>query len=433
MKSVFSLSSLIFLRFLGLFLVLPVLSAYAISLDGANKFLVGFVVGGYAITQAIFQLPFGYLSDRFGRKNIIVIGLLIFFIGSMICAYSSNIYIMILGRLLQGAGAIGAVAVAFISDLVQEEKRGIAMAIMGSFIAFSFAIALILGPVLSSYFGVDFLFLLTAAFSILSIILLYTIIPNPPKIRKRMDDVKFKDVFKQKELIPFYITDFLQKSFMTIAFVIIPYTAIYNFSWDKSELYKVYLPATFIGILAMVFASYLAERKNKTKEVFLISISFFLLSFVFMFNANNSFYFIIAVTVFFMGFNMMEPILQSSISKVAYIKHKGSALGIANTLAYLGTFFGGIIAGIFLEKSQLQNLLLLLILISFVWFIYILTIKNSIRYTNLYIEIDKINLDKLNNLKNEYVKEWYINETENIAIIKYREEKLCKESLIKLL
>ena len=182
-KKVLPLSSILFLRFLGLFLVLPVLSVYSLDLQGATPFLVGVIVGGYALTQAIFQVPFGSMSDKIGRKPTILFGLLIFLIGSLICAYSTDIYTLMVGRFLQGAGAIGAVVTAMIADLVEEKTRGHAMAIMGGFIALSFAAAMALGPVLASSFGISAIFFITAVLAIISIVILFTKVPTPPKIK----------------------------------------------------------------------------------------------------------------------------------------------------------------------------------------------------------------------------------------------------------
>ena len=182
-KTVLPLSAILSLRFFGLFLVLPVLSAYALTLDGATPFLLGVIVGGYALTQAIFQVPFGTMSDKIGRKPTILVGLVIFLVGSIICALSTDIYTLMFGRFLQGTGAIGAVIPAMISDLVTEEKRGKAMALMGGTIAMSFAAAMALGPVIAAHFGMASLFWITAVLAVVSMIVLFTNVPTPPRIR----------------------------------------------------------------------------------------------------------------------------------------------------------------------------------------------------------------------------------------------------------
>ena len=431
-KNAIKLSSIISLRFLGLFLVLPVLSAYAVSLENSTTFLVGVAVGGYAITQAVLQVPFVYLSEKIGKKTTIALGLVIFLIGSLICAYSTDIYSMLLGRLLQGAGAIGSVAVAFITDLVKEEGRGYAMAIMGGFIALSFAIALIIGPILSSYYDISFLFILTAIFAVIAIILLYTTIPNVPKISKRKDNTKLIDVLKSKDIVPLYVTGFLQKAFMTAAFVVIPFNAIYNIGISKSDLYTIYVPATIIGIFAMGVASMLAEKHNRVKTVFISAILFFVSSFILLGLFDNKYIFITGVTLFFVGFNMMEPILQSTISKVATISQKEKALGIANALSYFGTFIGGSFGGWILHYSDITTLSICMVAISIIWLIYIAVMKAPKKYSNIYNSVDETDVSKLGSL-NEYIRDWYINEDERTVVIKFRKDIISKDELLKLI
>ena len=373
-KKVLPLSSIIFLRFLGLFLVLPVLSVYALDLDGATPFLVGVVVGGYALTQAVFQLPFGAISDKIGRKPTILFGLIIFFIGSLICAFSTDIYTLMFGRFLQGAGAIGSVATAMVSDLVEEEVRGKAMAIMGGFIAIAFALAMGLGPVLASNFGIDTIFLITSGLVILSIIILFTKVPTPPKIRHIYHNTtKTIDILKDNNLLNMIVINTLQKGLMTAAFVIIPIILTqeqYGFNWAKSDLWMAYLPAMIAGFLAMAPAAILGEKKNIPKQIFLVSIVLFLASFLIMGFTNSSLVFVVGVVFFFVAFNMMEPLVQSMISKFAKVHQKGAALGISNSSAYFATFLGGTFAGIYLNGSDRETLAIVLAVIIDLWLIW---------------------------------------------------------------
>jgi len=182
-KQIMPLSLIVALRFFGLFIVLPVLSIYALDMEGSTPFLAGVVVGGYALTQALFQVPFGLFSDRIGRKKTILIGLLIFIAGSIISALSENIYMLLLGRFLQGAGAIGSVVSAMVADLVKEEERAHAMAILGGTIALSFAAAMIIAPIVGGHWGIDKLFWLTAILSIAAIFILFTAVPQPNRRR----------------------------------------------------------------------------------------------------------------------------------------------------------------------------------------------------------------------------------------------------------
>jgi len=433
-KKVFPLSSILFLRFLGLFLVLPVLSVYALDLEGATPFLVGVIVGGYALTQAIFQVPFGSMSDKIGRKPTILFGLLIFLVGSLVCAYSTDIYTLMIGRFLQGAGAIGSVVTAMIADLVEEKTRGHAMAIMGGFIAMSFAIAMALGPVIASHYGISTIFVITAVLALLAIVILFVKVPTPPKIKHIYHGkTSTKDILKDPNLLGMIIINAMQKGLMTAAFVIIPVFLTqpeYGFNWAKSDLWMVYAPAMVAGLIAMGPAAVFGEKKNIPKQIFMVSIVLFTASFVMMGLTDSSAVFITAVIFFFIAFNMMEPLVQSMISKFAKVHQKGAALGIANSAAYFFTFIGGTFAGLYLDVSSRATLGLTIGAIGLLWLIYTaLKMKNPLRYSHLVIPENEVDFDKLNSLESEHIAEWFINETEKVVVIKYASEKLNEDDL----
>jgi len=433
-KKVLPLSSILFLRFLGLFLVLPTLSIYALELDGATPFLVGVIVGGYALTQAIFQVPFGSLSDKIGRKPTILFGLVIFFIGSLICAYSDNIYLLMLGRFMQGAGAIGSVVTAMIADLVEEKTRGHAMAIMGGFIAMSFAIAMALGPIVASHYGISAIFFITAILAVLSMVILFTKVPTPPKIKHIYhQDTKTSDILKDPNLLGMIIINAMQKGLMTAAFVIIPIFLTqeqYGFNWEKTDLWMVYVPAMIAGLIAMGPAAVFGEKKNIPKQIFMTSIVLFIASFILMGLTTSSNIFIVAVVFFFIAFNMMEPLVQSMISKFAKVHQKGAALGIANSVAYFATFLGGTFAGLYLEASSRATLGLTIGAIGIIWLIWTaLKMQNPLRYSHLVIAEDQVDFEKLEKLESEHIAEWFINETEKVVVLKYASEKLEEDEL----
>ena len=424
MKKVLPLSSILFLRFLGLFLVLPVLSVYALDLEGATPLLVGVVVGGYALTQAIFQVPFGSMSDKFGRKPTILIGLLLFLVGSLISAYSGDIYMLMFGRFLQGAGAIGSVIPAMIADVVEEEVRGKAMAMMGGFIAISFAVSMTLGPVLAASYGISTIFLITAGLAVLSIIILFTKVPTPPKIKHIYHGkVTTIDILKDNNLLNMIVINAMQKGLMTMAFVLIPIILTkpeFGFNWEKSELWMAYVPAMIAGFLAMAPAAILGEKKNIPKQIFLLSIVLFFAAFLIMGYTTSSTIFVIGVVFFFIGFNMMEPLVQSMISKFARVHQKGAALGISNSAAYFFTFLGGTFAGLFLDISNRETLVSIVAVVIVLWLIWTaLKLQNPVKHSHLYIKQEEVDLDKLAALENENIAEWFINETEDVVIIKY--------------
>jgi MFS family permease len=440
-KTVMPLSLIVALRFLGLFIVLPVLSAYALTLDGANAFIVGIVVGGYALTQTIFQVPFGLMSDKIGRKKTLLIGLLIFILGSVVAAISTDIYTLMLGRFLQGAGAIGSVVTAMISDLVKEETRSHAMAIMGGTIAMSFAVAMIAGPLIGGYYGVDKLFWITAILATAAILILFTQVPNPPKIVHNYseEESKMKEVFKDRSLVIMYVTFLFHTSIMTMAFLIIPIVMTQSvedggFAWDKTELWKVYIPAMVMGLIAMGPAAVFGEKKDKGKEIFLLSIILIAIGFVLMGFATSALPFIIGVVLFFIGFNMFEPLLQSFVSKFAKVHQKGAALGVANSFAYFGAFLGGMLGGWILHSFSRATLAVVVLFLSVLWFWWVMKLRNPGHRGNVYMEFERYDKDKLDSLKDkEGIVEYYTNETEGIIVVKYDKDVTNEDNIRELL
>ncbi len=429
---VLPLSLIIALRFFGLFIVLSVLSQYALGLEYSNATLAGIAVGGYAVTQAVLQTPFGVLSDKIGRKKTILIGLLIFISGSIVCALSDNIYTLLLGRFLQGAGAIGSVITAMIADLSKEEERAHAMAIMGMVIAMTFAVAMIAGPLMAGYLGVPSLFWLTAALAITSLLILFSKVPEPPKIVHTYEEerVKIKDVFKDKDLVRMYITFLFHSSTMTMAFFIIPILLRHKFHIEPTGFWKVYLPAVIFGVIAMGPAAVFGEKYSKGKEIFILSVLFIIVSFALMGFSSSFLLFGVGATFFFIGFNMFEPLLQSFVAKFAKVHQKGTALGVANTFAYIGIFLGGLFGGLVYGHFKEEGLAIFVFGVSIVWLWWIVGMRDPGHRQTVYIELNEKNRTKLHDIKMlDGISDQYINETEAIIVIKYDAHKTDEESI----
>ena len=410
------LSLLMAIRFLGLFIVMPVLALYAMSLKGADEFSVGIALGAYALSQIFLQIPFGKLADKHNKKTILIIGLSLLALGSLVCAFSENIYTLIFGRLLQGAGAIGGVIMAYMAELSDENNRAKVFAKMGQFIALSFALSMILGPTIGTTWGVDKLFLLTALLALFSIWLVIKKVPPAPKIVHHMQNkTSLKDILLHKELLKLFYSGFMQKGLMTVFFLLVPIIFTTKLGWNKTELWKVYIPALVVGFFALPLGAILAEKKGKGKLVFILSAFTITLSLI-LFLIGTKVTIFTAVIVFFFGFNLLEPVLQSFVSKVAYAHQKATALSTSNTIQYLGIFLGGAVAGYFLNKGMLKEFLILAIIMGIIWLIALFKMKEIKKFKIVeYNKFDKDFIEELKTEKNVY--DFY--EKDGVLIVRY--------------
>ena len=406
------LSLIMAIRFLGLFIVMPLLAIFAMKLNGANETTVGIALGAYALSQMFLQVVFGKMSDKYGRKHILAFGLFILALGSVICAVSEDIYTLIFGRLLQGAGAIGGVVLAYLNDLATEETRGKIFARMGQFIALAFGISMIVGPTIGAKYGVNTLFDITAGLAILSILLLYIKVPNPPKVEHFEQKAQISEVLKNKELLKIYFSGFMQKGIMVIIFMITPLIFVNELGWDKFELWKVYVPALVFGIFAMPFGAIMAEKKGKGKLVFLLS-AMFMVSSVIAFLAK---FYIVGVILFFFGFNLLEPVLQSFTGKVAKVHEKATAMSLGNSIQYLGIFLGGMIAGMIKQYYGYNALYYLILGLGIVWVSVLFSMREFKGYEIK--EFSEFNDEMIEEFKNDKnVHDVFIKE--EILIVRY--------------
>lgn len=426
-RSVLPLGFIAASRFFGLFIILPVLSLYALELDGANEFLAGLTIGAYAITQMIFQVPFGSLSDRFGRKFMMCVGLIIFIIGSFICAIASDIYIMLLGRLLQGCGAVGAVATAMISDLVSEDKRSKAMAMMGGMIGIAFALSMVLSPLLSREFGLSSLFYLSIIITIFCIFLLFSAVPKEPKIHHHDPKIPLMQLLSQKDLAIMNLTNLMQKMLMSCAFVAIPIVLVKSLGYESDNLWIVYLISMIFGFIAMGMAGFLGDAKGHSKKLLLIGVVLFIVSFIGFGFSNSALSFIISVVIFFIGFNIHEPIMQSCASKFAKASQKGSALGIFNSFGYLGSFLGGAMGGYLLHSYSITILAMVLAVASAIWLIILLWLNDPRIFQTM--RLQNTDISKLENI--DGIVDRYNQNGQNV--IKFNSTIISQDEIISIL
>lgn len=350
LRASLSLAAIYMLRMLGMFLILPVFAVLSRDLPGATPMLIGLAISAYGLTQAIFQIPFGLWSDRYGRKPVITVGLLIFVIGSAVAALSDSIYGIIAGRSLQGAGAVAAVVMALAADLTREEHRTKAMALIGISIGISFALSMVAGPVLSQWMGLQGLFWLITVLAVLSIIVLHTIVPDPAVSRFHRDAQvragSFAQVFNNIELLRLDCGIFCLHLILTASFVVIPLVLKDTLNLPTRDHWHLYLPVFVLAIASMVPFVILAEKKRKMKPVFLAFIGLIALADLGFVLFDGRFWLVfILLYVFFTGFNLLEATLPSMVSKIAPPDLKGTAMGVYSTAQFLGAFAGGTGAG----------------------------------------------------------------------------------------
>ena len=377
-RSVATLAGVFGLRMLGLFLILPVFALYADQLQGNTAFLTGVAIGAYGLTQAIFQIPFGLLSDKFGRKPVIAAGLLIFAIGSVVAAMSDSITGVIIGRALQGTGAIAAAVIALASDLTREEQRTKAMAMIGMTIGLAFFIALMLGPVLDRSIGVAGIFWLTAILAIFSIIVIYKAVPTPvashiPLGGESSLQKQFAVILKDVHLLRLDFGIFSLHLVLTALFVAVPFTLVESLEIQRESHWSIYLPVVLLSVLAMAPLVMMSTRKKRIPNIFLTGIVLLLVGeLLFAFGVHSTTWFLLGMVIWFTGFNTLEALLPSLVSRLAPVRNKGAAIGIYNSAEFFGAFLGGALGGLMLGRFGTQGVYLMCAGIILLWLIIML-------------------------------------------------------------
>jgi MFS family permease len=353
-----SLALIFALRMFGMFSILPVLSIYARGLPGGdNQFLVGVALGIDGLAQACLQILFGLLSDRIGRKRMIYIGLTLFAAGSFIAASATTIEMIILGRLVQGTGAISAAVMALLADLTREEHRSTSMAVIGMTIGITFGVSLVLGPTLNHYIGVPGIFTLTGVLALLAIIAVRFIVPEPLSSRTHGDAQtipgQIKAVWKNSELQRLNFGIFSLHASMRGLFVAVPLLLLNIGGMPLETHWKVYLPVLAISFIGVIPAIIVAEKYGRMKPVFCGAVGLLFISTILMSVLVNHFTgIVIALFLFFVAFNLLEATLPSLVSKIAPAGSKGTAIGVYNTGQFLGLFLGGTIGGFLAQHAS---------------------------------------------------------------------------------
>ena len=346
-----SLAGIYSLRMFGMFLILPIFALYAPQLQGGeDHMLVGIALGAYGLTQAILQLPFGMLSDRIGRKRVIYIGLILMALGSLICAAADNIYMMILGRAVQGSGAISAAITALLADLTKEEHRTQAMAMIGMSIGLTFAVSLAAGPTLYKTLTMPGIFILIGILSLAALIGVWKIVPQPSLSRFHSDaeanPTKLRDVLRDPQLLRLNYGIFALHAAQMAMFTVMPLILLKTGGLDANHHWQVYLPIMVGAFILMIPAIIYGEKKAKLKQVFVAAVALMFVTQTGMALTLNSFWnIVILLGGYFIAFNVLEATLPSLISKIAPAAAKGTAIGVYNATQSFGTFLGGALGG----------------------------------------------------------------------------------------
>ncbi len=372
-RAALSLAVVYALRMLGLFLILPVFALYAEGLVGVTPLLVGLAIGAYGLTQGLLQIPFGMLSDRVGRKPVIVGGLLLFALGSVMAATAEGIHGIIAGRALQGSGAIAAAVMALAADLTRDEVRIRAMAMIGISIGASFTLALILGPVLDAQIGVPGLFWLTAVLGVVGILIVLFVVPNPGQTRIHRDAEpvggQLRGILRNPDLLRLDFGVFTLHMLITAIFLAYPHS-LQDAGVVRHDHWLVYLPILVLSVVAMLPFVLAAERRGRTKPVLVGAIAALCLAEVGLWLFHQGLWpLLLAAFLFFTAFNLLEASLPSMVSRIAPTEARGTAMGVFSTAQFLGAFAGGMGGGWMHQLFGIGGVYLFCALAGMLWLV----------------------------------------------------------------
>ena len=344
-------------RMLGMFMVLPVLATYGMELQGATPALIGLAIGAYGLTQAVLQIPFGMLSDRIGRLPVIYFGLLIFAAGAVLAASADSIWGVIAGRIMQGAGAISAAGMALLSDLTREQHRTKAMALIGMSIGVSFAVAMIVGPLLTRAFGLAGLFWVTAGMALIGMLVVAVLPRAHHHLRHRESGVAKQALgatLRHSDLLRLDFSILVLHAILMASFVALPLALVDEASLPREEHWWVYLTALVVGFFGMVPFIIYGEKKRQMRRVVLGAVAVLLFAELFFWWFGTGLWpLVCGMVIFFVAFNLLEASLPSLISKVAPAGGKGTAMGVYSTSQFLGAGLGGVLGGWFYQQGGL--------------------------------------------------------------------------------
>ncbi len=370
-KAAFSLASVFGVRMLGLFMILPVFAIYGEQLTGYSPLWLGIAIGAYGLTQALLQIPMGILSDKYGRKPVILVGLLIFLLGSVVAALSTSIYGVVIGRALQGMGAIASAILALAADLTREEQRPKVMATIGMFIGLSFTFAMILGPIVADVFGLSGLFWFTGFLTILAMIMILFMVPYSVNKAPRGDSVALPEqiikLIRHPQLSRLNWGVFILHMVLTACFVTLPKQFVAS-GLSLENHWQIYLPTLLGSFFLMVPFMIIAIKKQQEKPMFIAAVALLTSALFLLWILPSSFWSLVfTVVLFFTAFNYLEATMPSILSRIAPAGVKGSVMGIYSSSQFLGAFVGGILGGFIASRYGEQDIFLVMAITGLLW------------------------------------------------------------------
>jgi MFS family permease len=377
-RTVGSLALLYCFRMLGLFMVLPLLALYAADLPGATPSRIGLALGMYGLANALLQIPLGWLSDKVGRKPVIIAGLLLFALGSAVAGMADSIWGIIVGRTLQGAGAISSTLMALVADLTREEQRTKAMAVVGMSIGLSFAVALVLGPVVATFGGLPTVFWFTAALAVSGITIITLLVPSAaPSNGTAQTDVgvelgQMQHGFKDTALLRLNFGVFVLHFVLVAFFLVVPGMLENSLGIGREQHWQVYLPVLLLSLAGMVPLMVLAERGGRLRQMFLLAIALVFVAIATLEYTAVSWFLYAGLWLFFVGFNYLEATLPSLLSKAVASGSKGTAMGVYSTCQFMGAFAGGAGGGWLLEHLGVEVLSAVCLMLCAAWWLVVL-------------------------------------------------------------
>lgn len=384
LRTILGLSLIFSLRISGIFMILPILTIFSSSLQAANEHLIGIAIGIYGVMQIIFQLPFGIMSDKIGHKYAIIIGLIMFTIGSEIAAFTNNIWGLIIGRALQGSGAISSSIIACLLNAVQEQHRTKAMTIMGMSFGVTFAISIILGPIITNTFGLYGLLQSITLLGLLAIILTYVIISTPTHNNNNKNNTNLliifndlKKILTNKQLMKLNIGIFCLHTILILNFLILPKVMI-NLKFIPNTHWKIYSIIIIISACIVIPCLFYSKIKYFMKKILIICTNILFISeLIMLINIQHRWMFLFGTQLFFIAFNFIEIILPSLISQASSKKYRGTTISIYSIGQFAGVGFGGIIGGFLFEIQGIWTVLYFALILSIIFIIVSNTLQNT--------------------------------------------------------